>query len=250
VKSAVIHPMVLAAATEMETAMVMATEMEMATKAAKDLVMIIKNKMTGTKNKKSGFLLIELIVALFIFSMVATVSIGSIITIFDANKKAQSLQSVMNNLNLAMDSMTKALAVGKNYTCEGGDTGRGEDCQSSAGNEITFLSQDDVLVVYAFKPDCFGEEDSSGSGCLTRLIDTDGDGSFSDEGDPVPLTAREVNISNATFFVHGTAPFLGGDGDTEQPRVLMFIEGTVKAGPRNQTKFSLQTAVSQRIPDL
>lgn len=209
-------------------------------------------KKTFKNKSQSGFLLVELIVALFIFSVVMTVGIGSIITIFDANKKAQSLQSVMNNLNLAMDSMTKALAVGTNYGClaqlssSDPETTNVGDCDGGLnpfGAGVSFLSQDDDIVTFEFSKSCF-EEDEEGNdtaGCFMRTINDE---------PPVRLTAPEIRLSDVRFLVSGTAPFNPPTNDLEQPRVLIFIKGIANAGPRNKTTFSIQTAVSQRIPDL
>jgi len=197
-----------------------------------------KQKLKNTK--QSGFLLVELVVALFIFSIVAVVSLGSVITVFDANKKAQSLQSVMNNLNLAMDSMTKALAVGKNFDCGSS----GGDCVGSGDNEITFTSQFGETITYEFLSTCppaFG----GGGGCITRRVD---DGVNSPP--TVRFTAKEIEIQNVVFSVYGTEPLYPVLTDTTQPRVSIFIKGLAKAGPRNNTEFTLQTTVSQRSPDL
>lgn len=197
---------------------------------------------------QNGFLLIELIVALFIFSMVMTISIGSIITIFDANKKSQSLQSVMNNLNLAMDSTTKALAVGTDYKCLAYSVGSPVpdligDCDDAiVYGGISFQSQDGENVSIFVRKSCFSANTTDLSyGCLVRRINN---GAF------VPVSAPEIKLNRFEFFVSGTHTSQNGQPDDEvQPRVSIFLSGTANAGPRNQTTFSLQTTVSQRTPD-
>src|SRR3990167_9012172 len=72
-----------------------------------------------TKMKK-GFTLIELMVAISIFIVVMTISMGSILNVFDANRKSRSLKTVLNNLNLAVESMSKEMRFGKNYHCGSG----------------------------------------------------------------------------------------------------------------------------------
>lgn len=178
----------------------------------------------------------ELIVALFIFSIVMVVAIGSIVSALDANRKAQSLESVMNNLNLAMDEMTKSLAVGKEYSCAGGG-----DCPLSGGSPsktLSFFSQEGDVVTYEFKEVVSG----SGRGYITRKIGT---GSAPE----LRLTATEINIdfTKSGFYVEGTGRF--SVGDVVQPRVFIVIAGTAQAGPRNSTSFVVQTSVSQRTPD-
>src|SRR3989344_8697452 len=52
-----------------------------------------------------GFTLVEMIVAIALFSIVMVVSVGALLALVTANRKAQALQSVMNNLNIALDGM-------------------------------------------------------------------------------------------------------------------------------------------------
>ena len=67
------------------------------------------------KQNQKGFVLAELIVAIFIFTIVMVVSMGAIVSLIDANRKTQSLKSVMNNLNIAVDLMSRTIIVGTNY---------------------------------------------------------------------------------------------------------------------------------------
>lgn len=50
---------------------------------------------TGQK----GFTLVEMIVAIFVFSVVMVISTGALVSIIGANRKAQSVKSVMNNVD-------------------------------------------------------------------------------------------------------------------------------------------------------
>ena len=70
------------------------------------------------------------------------------------------------------------------------------------------------------------------------------------ESGAIRMTAPEINITNLKFYVTGSTPVSGEGGDFEQPKVLIVIDGHALAGPRNQpTAFTVQTRVSQRIPD-
>lgn len=204
------------------------------------------NKKRHPKNNR-GFLLAELIVAVFLFSLFATVSIGSIINLLDANRKTQSLKSITNNLNQALDSMTKEMAVGKKYDCRYVDGG---DCPFSTGggSSITFLSNEDVdgdgayndKITYRFNaPD----PETGAGGYIERETTL-----FGVTGQAIRMTAQEVNITNLVFFVNGTAPFTSSD--TYQPKVTIFIDGITKTAPRgSDSSFHIQTGVTQRIPD-
>ena len=170
------------------------------------------------KNEK-GFTLIEMLVSVALFSVVLTVTLGSILTIADANKKARSLMSVMSNLNFAVDSITRSIKTGTNtsvynafHCVETRQVDYNGDSGASDGREE---------VAY-----CFDEA----RGVITRAIGGE---------DPVDLTAPDVDIDYLTFNAFGTAT-----GD--QPRVLIKMEGTVQVSPRVSSNFSIQTTVSQR----
>src|SRR3990167_2897905 len=91
---------------------------------------------------KGGFTLIELLVSVAVFSVIMAISLGSVISILDAGRKANSLRSVMTNLNFAVEVMSREIKFGKNYYC-GTDTSSPHvltnDCAGGASS-ITFTS--------------------------------------------------------------------------------------------------------------
>lgn len=209
--------------------------------------------------------MIELIVALFIFAIVMTISIGSLVTTLDANKKSQSLKSVLNNLEVALDTMTRSIAVGRLYLCSDDATyiafsnPTPVDCPldglaPDGHAAISFLSNEDIdhdgnaydVIIYRYNP-------GNGSGgyierkrFLTAGIFLSGWGNI--EQHWIRMTAPEVNITDMKFFVDGSNP--AQNGDFNQPKVLITIKGTVPAGARNiPTDFSVQTTVTQLTPD-
>ncbi|MDP3962578.1 MAG: type II secretion system protein [bacterium] len=70
--------------------------------------------------KNRGFTLLEMIVSISIFTIVALVAVGSLLKVVDANKKAQSLKTSINNINFALDSISREMRVGRNYYCSPG----------------------------------------------------------------------------------------------------------------------------------
>src|ERR1035437_4002808 len=68
----------------------------------------------------SGFTLIEMLVSISIFMVVAVVAVTALLKIVDANRKSQTLQDAINNINFAMDSITREIRVGNMYTCAPG----------------------------------------------------------------------------------------------------------------------------------
>lgn len=172
-----------------------------------------------------GFTLIELITALSIFTIIMTISLGSIIGVFDANRKSRSLKAVMNNLNLALESMSKEMRYGKNYHCgSSGDPATPQNCPAGDNNFISFLSSDGVQISYRFNDATI--EKQVGNGPYIRVI------------------APEVVIDSWTFYTLGA-----GTTNLLQPKVIIKIQGhsgTIKG----RSDFTLQTLVSQRELDI
>ncbi len=165
------------------------------------------------KNNNSGFSLIELMVAVTLFSIVVVISMGAIFTIVDSNKKAQSLKSVMNNLNFAFESMTRSIKTAKSISSPD------DSCASS----ISFTDVDDNSVQYS--------RDTSGSSGKIKKNSSS-------------ITASEVNIENLKFCVQGKDL-----NDGEQARVLVQVSGSVESNSRVSSDFELQTVVSLRKID-
>jgi len=64
-------------------------------------------------NLQSGFTLIELMVSVSIFAIVTVIVSGSFITLAGIYRQVQANRAIINNLNLAMDTMTLQVREGK-----------------------------------------------------------------------------------------------------------------------------------------
>jgi len=65
------------------------------------------------QNARSGFSLVEMMVAIAIFMVVAVIAVAALLKIVDANRKSETLQDAVNNINFAMDSITREVRVGR-----------------------------------------------------------------------------------------------------------------------------------------
>src|SRR3989344_4477196 len=94
-----------------------------------------------TSNLNAGFTLVEMIVAVALFAIVMVVAVAALLSLTAANRKAQAIQSVMNNLNIAVDGMVRNLRMGSNYigdsSCTDNTGGGTNDC-TGGGQEVTF----------------------------------------------------------------------------------------------------------------
>lgn len=187
--------------------------------------------------KSRGFTLVELLVALGIFSIIITISLGSILSIIDAGRKSQSLNSVMTNLNFTMDVMSREIKFGKHYYC-GIDISiphvLSQDCTGAVippGNSITFTTSDGIDTIYRLNT-------------VTNQVEKSVDHGLTYIG----VTSPEINVQQLSFYIFGTTPF-SPTNDTSQPRVFIIIRGFAGTKVSSQSTFIIQTVLSQRSLD-
>lgn len=170
-----------------------------------------------------------MIVSVALFSIVMVVAVTALLALVDANRKARTVQSVVNNLNVALDGMVRSLRMGNTYRCGGTDpVSDGPNSCPDGGTLVSFISYNGDVVIYQW--------DSAAH----RL-------QVSKNGSPYSyITAPEVDITEMKFYIAGTTP-----GDTLQPKVVMTIEGVANAdNVKTKTTFAIQSTAVQRVLDL
>lgn len=178
-----------------------------------------------------------MMVAVALFATVMVVSMGALMSLIDANRKAQSLQSVMGNLNTALDSMVRSLRQGQNFHCNkdsGPSLTEPNDCPSG-DDSIAFqpfeafgspLTRDTMWVYWLSNGRIYKSEQGGDNG--------------------VPVTAPEVQIDYFRVYVVGTEP-----GDSVQPKVVIVVRGTAGGEKiKTQTTFNIQATATQRVLDI
>ena len=191
-----------------------------------------------------GFTLIEMMVSLMIFSVVAVVALGAVIKIVSTNQKAQTLESAITNMNFALDSMSRDLRVGSSYVC--GTTPAfpmaGNNCSGgvtgSTGAVIVFQSpkfdsNDNCYLSYAYR---FNPVTSTNISIQKAQQITCG--ASAAWGSWSPIVSSNVTITSSYIQV------------SNDPYPLIYIEITGYAGDKelDRTYFDMDTAVSPRTP--
>lgn len=187
-----------------------------------------------------GFTLIEMLVAVALFSVVMIISVGSLVAMAEASRKAETIKSVLNNLNFAFDSMSRNVRTGYSYHCSDG-TG---DTYGLMGNPATPQNCPTYGSSYLAVEASDGSPSNASDQVIYRLnsgrieVSSDSGSNF------LPLTAPEVTIERLRFYVTGAAV-----GDNVQPRVVVILSGYIQVTPTTQTDLHLQTALTQRVYD-
>lgn len=173
------------------------------------------------KNKSTrGYTLVELIIAIGLFSLVMTLVSGAYIVMIGLTARAQGTATGIDNLSFALETMTRSIRTGTNYVC--GSLG---DCPNGS-SDFSFTNSKGIAVEYSL----------SDSGVIMTQ-------------NTIPLTDSSVNVSSLTFYVSGTTPV--SQGEYTQPYVTIVVSGTVPSGSGGKIEsFTVETGATMRIPDL
>jgi len=206
---------------------------------------------------KNGFTLLEMIVSLGIFSIIAVIAVGSLVRITSLNRQAQSLQSAMNNMNYILESMSREMRFGSKFKCLTSDNltslvSINEDCDNTTQNvkglafesSRTALASDgnlcNLINVYWFTnipnipnfPKSFDIKKSQQTSCGQKVKESDAL-SLIDKGN--------VTLTNVYFSVTANYSYYS----------LASIKLTGNSGKKSNeiNNFEIRTMVSQRSID-
>lgn len=196
--------------------------------------------MTRTADMR-GYSLVEMIVAIGLFSLVMLVATGAYLSLIDLDRKARATNELVANLSFAVDSMARTLRTGTLYGCgtTGGIPGNngtgGSPCSSAS---FSFLDANlGQRVTYKLLAD----------GTIGRCVGSpcSVDASFIALTDP-RITIRTTSPVGLTFYVRGI-----GTGDGIQPQVTVLIKGTMPSDSKGGvTPFTIQTSATERLLEL
>ncbi len=169
---------------------------------------------------KRGFTLIEMIVSIGIFGIIALLATTSLLSLSAANRAASVSRKAVDNLDFVMDDIIHEARLGNTYfTSNDGESDfslvRLEDLSTVEYNTVT--------------------DPTTNITSITKSVDG---------GAATNLTAEGVNVNALHFYVFG-----GGTADGEPARVLISLQATLNEGTKYSTTFNLQTTVTQRASD-
>ncbi len=178
-----------------------------------------------------GFTLIELMVATTLFTFIMVMGVGSLITSTNAARASQKLQIAVDNVNFAMESITRELRTGTSFYCgPAASVTNKEQKDCTAGDVIAFTPPQDVggapvRVAYRLSPRDNGKGTSSLQRCDPNCYD---------------IVSNDVDVRFLKFNVRGSSLI-----DMIQPSVQILMKGVVNVKGVD-TSFVLQSMSSQR----
>lgn len=184
---------------------------------------LIKKRLKRSTRLVCGFTLLEMIIAVGVFTLAIFIAVSSFLTLQAAEKKIQLEANLQNNLRFALEVMAKEIRTGTSYHC-GADSGtEPRDCTSGDDESLTFINALNQSVIYRKIGDSIQKSSNGGT-------------------DFQSLTASGIKIDDLSFYVIGSLL-----DDDIQPRVTITAKASGKIGGE-QKVVVLQTTVSQRKP--
>ena len=202
-----------------------------------------------------------MLVSIAIFMVVAVIAVSALLKIVDASRKSESLQDAVNNINFAMDSITRELRVGSDYILDTSDangfTGiinpvtyapvSGPTSLPAQPASIAFLtsikapsSLGTCNLTYSY---FFAQHPDNVSGHFTidKAQQTSCTDSIGSGAAPyVPIIDPSIVITS--FYIS-----VDTNGTTAEPNVFLYISGYTGAATAAKTYFDLQTTISERL---
>lgn len=164
---------------------------------------------------KGGFTLIELIVGVFIFSILMVLASGSLVPSLSLQRRALNIKRVEENGRFVLELMTRELRVANPINTAD------SVCPGSGSSTLSFIHPVNGSIEYFL----------SGATVHRRINGADS-----------VISNPDVEVTRLIFCISGNSA-----GDDRQPRVSIIIG--LKAGGEavESDTLYLQTAVSQRV---
>lgn len=203
----------------------------------------IPNKTT----KQVGFTLVEIMVAVSVFTIVVIVGIGALLTVNAAYRKTKDRRQAVASVSNAVEYMVREMRTGYSFVCTNyentvltsGTPILSADCfpPVAPSDGITFLDQEGNQQMIYFNPSVVGYQG------IGQILKTSFSGGITQQ--PQPVTDPSiVDIESVNFYVKGVSD----STHTIQPFILVQIKGSV-VGQAN-SDFTFQSAISQRLLDV
>ena len=180
------------------------------------------------QSAQRGFTLLEMIVAVGLFSIVMVIVTGAYLSLVALDRQARATSSTVSNLSFALDSMTRALRTGRAYNC-GSPIDDAGNCPAG-GNSMSYTDSSGQTVTYLLKSD-----GTIGQCTTTPCL----------QATATSLTDPSITVQSLTFYIRG-----GGVGDNLQPQVTIVMKGTMPTGTGTTATFDIQTSATQRLLEI
>lgn len=183
-----------------------------------------------------GFTLLEMLVAISVFSVVAVAAVGLVVMLIRVQGRVHIFQQLQDNMRFSMDFMNRSMLGGRDYRCISPTVNNPSPSTPLPPNGLVNDACNNQALLYLHP---------TGKHVAYRLragvieVWTEGTSGY------VRMTDPRVTITNLRFYVSGAAA-----NNNRQPRVTVILQASVP-DPRGGAPImlDLETTTSQRILD-
>ncbi len=191
--------------------------------------------MVTKSNFSKGYTIIEILVAVGIFTMIIAAPTGFLVGSLKGQQRALSSQELVDSVSYTLEYMSRALRMAKK-DLTGACIEKGSNYENPTNDisKIRFLN---------YKGYC--QEFSVSDAQLKERKSTDG--SEENLGEFFPLTSNDLEVELVRFQLSGQS-----QDDDLQPRITLFlkVKGARGQKPELQPEIKIQTTISQRNLDV
>lgn len=181
----------------------------------------------NSRNNTRGFTILELVVAIGLFSIILTIAVGGFVRVLRTQREAAALLGANSAASLALEQIAREVRTG-HFFCNGEET-PGCDCVDSGScvlsRDIWFVNAEGRLVIYRL---------------LDGVIERSIDGNVNFE----PITPSNVFVDHLFFAFFGNRR-----SDGFPPRITISLGAGIHAAGTGRGIINLQTTVSARLID-
>jgi len=229
-----------------------------------------------------AFTLVEMIISLGIFAIVAVIALGALVRIITANQKAQTLSAAMTNLNFALESMSREIRVGTQYYCDtdpassinvpidgtNGGIASIRGCTISDTNNIRATTNWSDASVIAFDSSQRNRSNTCNLAYAYAFVNVSSDTQNPDirlrkyeqprtriclDAIPQPVAnggsdSNYIDLLSENSNVKVVDYRLGVDTTSAYPVVYIRLTGYAGTSEKEKTYFDVETTISSRVP--
>jgi prepilin-type N-terminal cleavage/methylation domain-containing protein len=211
--------------------------------------------------KRRAFTLVEILVVIGLFSTISTLSLGALFNAQAINTRLQETQSILDNINLSVLSVSREVRFGTEFSCV--------DTSIYMPNITDYLRYPNIILDHVAVPhNCAYTDNKSGNLLAFKKSDAENssdrtifyvengvlykkDFPFGLQPTVYQMTSSDVEIRTLTFYVEGAESSIAPIPDYKQPLVTMLLSGVTKPTSITNTpvEFNLEIIMSSRQPD-
>jgi len=176
------------------------------------------------KPSQNGFTLIEIIVAIGIFTVIAVMGLTALLTMANASKEAAATRSVLDSMGYILEDISRTAQDAVTFSCGN----NGSDC-----TQLVATTSDDTVIHYSIVT-------TSGVGTIYREANEEGS---------KPISPNTVDVDKLYFYINTSeCNWPSNPGSCTWPRVQVILKAKIGVGTRFETPINLQTTVAAHQP--